>query len=109
MTTLRDQTAALLKAEMDFLGDEITYTPTGGAAVTFNAWVEFNTDHVTSPGSSATAYPKSVEVLMSQIADPNKADRVSIALRPGIIYAPADIIEGATGETWILPLKKVTS
>lgn len=109
MSALRDQTAALLKAEMDHLGDEITYTPQGGSAVTFNAWVTFGAEHFNSPGSAATKATPQVEVRAADVPNPSVQDRLTIALRPGALFAPVDILDGETGETWVLPLKKVAS
>lgn len=94
---------------MDLLGDEIVYQVAGGAALRFNAWVEFDTEYVRSPGSASTSYGKLIEVPMSKVAQPTKDDRITITMRPGEIYAPADVIEAATGETWRLPLKKVAA
>lgn len=108
MTILRKATAALENVVNDILGDEITYTPEGGAPLTFNAWVEFDTDHVRAGGSSATARVRAVEVPMSRVPTPSKeGDRITIAIRPGEIFKPRDIEEGAGGETWFIPLTRV--
>lgn len=94
---------------MDHLGDEITYTPDGGSPATFNAWVTFGAEHFNSPGSAATKATPQVEVRAADVPSPTIRDRITIALRPGLTFAPADILDGETGETWVLPLKKVAA
>lgn len=110
MSLLRGLTAALIQSEMDILGDEITYTPDGGSPRTFMAWVEFDTEHFSAPGSSASKRVPTLEVQMKDIAAPKAGvDRIVITLRPSFIFTPADVREGPSGETWILPLKQVVA
>lgn len=107
MTRLRDETAALHTAEMDYLGDEITYTPEGGSAQTFNAWVEFDNEDLRGSVSRSSARARLIEVKKSVIASPSKeGDRITIAVLPGETYKPADVLDGATGETWRIPLMR---
>lgn len=108
MTTLREATAALHRAEMDELGDEITYTPGGGGPSTFNAWVEFNNDQVATPGSSTTVHSRLVEVLKADVPAPARGDAVTIGILPGQAFVVADVQDGETGATWRLPLKRKT-
>lgn len=105
MGTLRNLTEEMEAAINNSHGDVITYTPDGGSPVTFDTWVEFDADQV-GMGSAAELL---VEVLRSRVPAPSRADRITIAIRPGVIYAPADVRQGATGATWRLPLKKVAS
>lgn len=108
MTQLRGLSDGLEAATMDHLGDEITYTPEGESPRTFNCWVEFDTDRFGSPGSAATKATPQIEVRMADVPAPKtNTDRITIALRPGQIFTPADVRDGPTGETWVLPLKKV--
>lgn len=109
MTTLRDATAAAEQAINDALGDEITYDPSSGAATTFNAWVDFGNADVSTGNSSSNAESIVIEVPYAKVALPDRADRITIALRPGNIYAPAGWEQGATGSTWRIPLKRVSA
>jgi hypothetical protein len=109
MPTLRDASASIEQSLNDVLGDEITYTPADGAPATFNAWVEFGDVRLSSPGSSASADTIVIEVPFAKVAQPTKDDRIAITIRPGMLYAPAAIEQGETGQTWRIPLRKVAS
>jgi hypothetical protein len=108
MTVLRDLTADLDQRINDVLGDEITYTPAGGEADTFNTWVEVGSTDIVTGNSAAKAARASIEVPFTKVAEPSREDRVAIAIRPGRIYAPASWEEGQTGSAWIVQLKRVT-
>lgn len=109
MTTLRDATAAAEQAINDALGDAITYDPASGAPATFNAWVEFGNSDVSTGNSSSNAESIVIEVPYAKVAQPDRADRITIALRPGKTYAPAGWEQGLTGATWRIPLKRVSA
>lgn len=108
MTVLRDATAALESAVNDHLGDEITYTPEGGSAQTFNAWVEFENDMLRGPGSASRARRRIVEVPKELIPAVSKeGDRITIQVVPGVTFKPADIEDGESGDSWRITLMKV--
>jgi hypothetical protein len=109
MPPLRDLTAALEAAVNDHLGDEVTYTPASGSPLTFNAWVEFDNEEIRGGGSLGQARGVLlIEVSKSIIPSVNVAeDRITIAVKPGETYKPANVLEGAGGATWRLPLAKV--
>ena len=109
MPTLRDLSAALESAVNDALGDEITYTPSGGEADTFNAWVEFGTVDITAGSSRATAERIVIEVPFAKVAAPSSDDRITIALRPGLTFKPASVDRAPTGDGSIIVLAKVAS
>lgn len=109
MTTLRDATAALDQLVDDELGDEITYTPGGGSPSTFSAWVDFGSEVISAGGSAGNSQVKQIEVPMSLVDTPDKADRITLAIRPGVIYAPAGWQEDVTGEKWVIQLKRVVT
>lgn len=110
MLELRGGTAALDAIVNDALGDEITYAAEeGGDTLTFNAWVDFGSEHVMSSGSAATASSPTVEIPFAQVplsAKPTRDARITISIRPGIIWKPADIQEAPTGQAWAVTLAK---
>lgn len=107
MTNLRDQTAAIDAAVNSTLGDEITYTAAGGGPRTFDAWVEFNTEHI-GAGSRSTLYEVTIEVPKTLVPAPSvNDDRITVAIRPGQTYKPADVQEDETGANWRIPLSRV--
>lgn len=108
MTTLRDLTAEFEQTINDELGDEITYTfGAGGAPLTFNTWVEFDTT-ILNPGHSAASTDAiAVEVPFDKVPDPLADDRITIAVLPGLTWAMKGRNRGPTGSVWVLPLKKV--
>lgn len=107
MTTLRDATLDIERGVNDALGDEVTYTPADGPPVTFNAWVDFDTDIGGTTNSQAIVDAITIEVPMDRVAQPSAADRIVIALLPGKTWQMTTRRRGKTGSTWILPLKRV--
>lgn len=107
MTTLRDATLMLERGVNDVLGDEITYTRADGEALTFNAWVEFDT-RIVSPGQSAASVDVvTIEVPMATIPDISRDDRIAVAVLPGKLFAPTKWERGAGGATWNIAPKAV--
>lgn len=106
MTLLRDLTAGFEQTINDSLGDEITYTPSGGASVTFNAWVEFDTTILNPGSSSASTDEIAIEVPMAIVPDPLDGDRITVAILPGKTWAMKKRIRSNTGATWVLALKR---
>lgn len=109
MTTLRDATAALEQDINDALGDEITYTPDGGSAATFNAWVDFDPKQISTGASTANVEAIEIEVPYAKVATPSRDDRIAITIRPGVTYAPAGWKTSPIGSAWRITLKKVTA
>jgi hypothetical protein len=113
MGLLRGLTPDLNKLVNDTLGDELTYTAEGEDPRTFHAWIDFGSEHFNSPGSAATKRNTiTVEIrrtgdLADGIEPKTNVDRIVIATRPGLKFTPADIRDGADGDTWVLPLKQV--
>ena len=109
MSNLRDATLAIERGVNDHLGDEITYTFARGAAVTFNAWVEFGGTIFNPGNSSAIADEISVEVPMATVPEPHSDDRIAITVLPDKLWAMKSRVRGTTGATWIIGLKRVTA
>jgi hypothetical protein len=108
MTNLRDLSPLIEDSVNDLLGDEITYTPAGGSADTFNAWVEFDNEELRAPGSASTARVFLVEVPKARVPVVDKeGDRISIKLLPDMVFKPARIENGETGETHRITLMAV--
>ena len=84
-------------------------SPASGGASTFNAWVEFGNAEVSTGNSASTAEEIFVEVPYAKVATPNRDDRITIALRPGNIYAPAAWRQSPQGQVWIIALKRVSA
>lgn len=93
---------------MNYLGDEISYTPDGGSASTFNAWVEFDNEELSGGISRTVVRARLIEVLKTNVPTVSKdGDRITIAVIPGKTFKPADVLEGSTGETWRISLMQV--
>lgn len=107
MPTLRDLTGSMDARLNDVLGDSITYAPAAGQAFTFNTWVEFGNADVQTQGSRSTSARVAIEVPFARVAAPSREDRISIAIRPGKIFAPASWEESPTGDAWMIDLKQV--
>jgi hypothetical protein len=108
VTVLREATASLEDLVNDTLGDGITYTPAGGEASTFNAWVEFDNEELRASGSGSTARVRTVEIPKSKVPTVDfENDRITVTLIPGTTFKPANIEEGAGANTWRITLKKV--
>ena len=110
MSTLRDLMNGLSggfdQQINDALGDEVTYTPSGGAAATFNAWVEFAVVDITGQGSRSQGEQIILEVPAEKLETPSRDDRLTIALRPGRLYGPASWEPSTTGSGWRIPLRE---
>ena len=106
MPTLRELTASFEQSVNDVLGDEIIYTPDGGSPATFNAWVEFGSDDVSTQQSRANIERVTIDVPYAKIAQPAHGDRIAITIRPGKLYAPQSWEASPTGIGWIIPLQR---
>lgn len=91
------------------LGDEVTYTPSGGEADTFDAWVEFAVVDINAGNSRAQGEQIIIEVTAENLPTPSKEDRCTITLRPGRTYRPASWEPSSTGSGWRIPLVEVTA
>lgn len=109
MTLLRDLTAAMDAVVDNTLGDAITYTPDGGAALSLNAWVRFADLAITGSGSQTTREAVSVEVPMALVASPAKEDVIAIAVLPGRTYRPKGYAPDETGVRWVIELARIAA
>lgn len=109
MTPLDALTEGLEQRVNDSLGSEITYLPVSGTPLTFNAWVVFDTTLINPSNSAGSIDVVQIEVPVAKVPMPVRDDRFTIAKRPGKIFALAERNEGPSGETWILPLKRVSA
>jgi hypothetical protein len=105
---LRDLTAGLESAVNQHLGDEITYTPAGSGAVTFNAWVETSDEPIRGTGGTSTARVRTIEVPKEIVPVYDMTgDRITIALLPDQVFKPGNVDEGEGFATWRITLARV--
>lgn len=106
MTTLRDLSPGMDQLVNDMLGDEITYTPDGGDAETFNAWVEFGPGDVTTGQTRAATEQIVIEIPFTRRELPSRADSIAITIRPDRVYSPAGWDYSLSGDGWRIVLKR---
>lgn len=90
---------------LEAIGDEIVYTPSGGAALNIKAWVNHNDQAIQFGNSAAITGDASIQVRVIDVAQPTKADIIDLP-RTGLSYRPASIMRDRSGRLWNITLKR---
>lgn len=107
--SLEDFDDALESRTRDLLGDTITYTPFGGAPITFKAIVDYSGTIDQLAGSKVAADDCVAEVPNSIVPVPTGQDIIDLPKRPGVRFMAKDWVPDETGMSWLILLKKKPS
>lgn len=96
-------------ATLGAIGDPITYTPAGGAALSINAWVDHSPDVIDFGVTGGVTVEAAIQVRKSDIATPNKdGDRIYLP-RTGQTYRMSTApLHSRCGRYWNMVLVKVS-
>ena len=107
VTPLEALDAAVETGTREALGDTIAYTPSGGAALSLVALVDYAQNLEQLSGSRVTTDDLALEVAKADVAEPAGGDRIVLGKRPGETFKPRDWRSDEAGDCWLIVLAQV--
>lgn len=93
---------------MASIGDPITYTPSGGSALSIKAWADHSGDTISFGFTEGVTAGAVIQVNKTDVPTATKQDIIYLP-RTGLTYMPVEILTDRSGRLWNIALGKVAT